>query len=131
MRTPNADPNSADNQPDWDAMAATLRARLAPTLKVADDADPRAMCQRLLGEAREFYATIDRGGEGAASAQSQISLTTGDDVDGCVAQLSRHAIACVSASLREQRAEFPWLVDQCARAFPKDAEAAADAGGRE
>lgn len=119
VRTPNADPNGADNQPDWDAMAATLRARLAPTLKVGDGADPREMCARLLQEANEFYATLDRGGEGTASAQSQLSQTMSRDVEGCVTQLSTYAIACVSASLREQRAEFPWLVDQCARAFPK------------
>lgn len=119
VRTPNADPNGADNQPNWDAMAATLRARLAPTLKVADDADPRVMCARLLQEADEFYSALDRGGEETASAQSQLRQTTSGDVEGCATELSTHAIACVSASLRENRAEFPWLVDQCARAFPK------------
>lgn len=108
-------------------MAAKRRARLGPTVEGAEDADPRVMCERLLRETRVFYGSIDAAEEGKSSAKTQLSQTIVSDVNGCAEELSLKAISCVSESLRERRAEFPWLVDQCARAFPKAGTRSADA----
>ncbi|MGB1698397.1 MAG: hypothetical protein ACPHRO_00495 [Nannocystaceae bacterium] len=131
VRTPNADPNGADNQPDWDAKAAQLRARIGPTLRVIEDADPREMCARLLTEAGTFYGSLAGDDTSPSSASGHLSQTAARDIEGCVAELSPRAIACVSASLSERSAEFPWLVDQCARAFPKAPNSSAPADSRE
>lgn len=141
LRTPNADPNSARNLPDWEARAQALRARVAPELTVTDDAPLGPLCDQMMRDAETFYVAL--GGDDVdekakpseqaeqaeqasvgrskvqASPAAQFRQTRAADRAACERELSPRAAQCVSLQLARRTAEFPWWVDQCARAFPR------------
>lgn len=124
LRTPNHDPSGAGNQPDWDGMARALRASVGPELTVRAGAPMGPLCETMMRDALAFYAEVDGGKDASAGTSVAILRETLDaDRAACEAELSPQAAQCVSLELARRRAEFPWLVDQCARAFPRSGAA--------
>jgi hypothetical protein len=104
-----------DDQPDYDAMARELRSRIAARLP-----DPlptvAEACRDMLGAAATSYAAPE--GE-APAADAVVRAVVDADRSGCERETSPAAATCVAMLLREAAGEYPWLLDQCSRAFPK------------
>lgn len=137
LRTPNADPNSARNLPDWQARARALRERVEPELTVTDDAPLGPLCDQMMRDAEAFYVALEGapmvkpGGQVPATSAAdgptpaaQFRQTREADRAACERELSPRAAQCVSLQLARRTAEFPWWVDQCARAFPRAGDGA-------
>jgi hypothetical protein len=57
--------------------------------------------------------------EGAASPPVRTLQTTRKDgIEACQAETSPAAASCVAVLASSAGGEFPWLLDQCSRAFP-------------
>lgn len=100
--------------PDYDADAQRLRARVEPQLPDPLPS-PRAACVSMLDGARQYYV----GTEGEQSAAVETMKATYEaDLAACEAQTSPAAAACVAVLMGRNEGEFPWVLDQCSRAFP-------------
>ncbi len=104
-----------DAVPDYDAQARELRtqvqARLPDPLP-----DGKAACAQMLEAVAEFYTRT----EGDAAPQLAVLKATHDrEVATCTSETSAAAAACVALLAREMKGEYPWLLDQCSRAFPR------------
>ncbi len=103
-----------DAIPDYDDQAHTMRARAEPRLP-----DPlpsaKAACVTMLDAARQFY--VDTEGE-QSSAVATMAATRDADLRDCVEQTSPAAAACTAVMMAQSEGEFPWVLDQCSRAFP-------------
>jgi hypothetical protein len=103
-----------DQQPDYEGEARALHdsiaKRLPDPLPSAHDA-----CGAMLAAAVELYVVT----EADATAQ-RASLRASHDADlqACERATSPAAASCVRLLLDEQAGEWPWLLDQCSRAFP-------------
>ncbi len=102
-----------DAMPDYDAQAAELRARVTPRLPDPLPS-PKAACVTMLDAARQFY--LDTEGEDALALQTMAATRTAD-LTACEQQTPPAAAACVAVLLSANEGEFPWLLDQCSRAF--------------
>lgn len=104
-----------DEQPDYDGQAQQLRARVVDRLP-----DPlpevRQGCAAMLDAAAAMYLRVE--GDGTAQAE-RLAATRAADLAQCTAETSAQAAACVTLLAGEDGGEFPWLLDQCTRAFPK------------
>lgn len=105
-----------DAIPDYDAEAQALRQRVEPRLP-SPLPSRAAACTTMLDAARQFY--VDTEGEGSWAVESMDQTHDGDLAD-CKAQTSAEAAACVAVLMSQNEGEFPWVLDQCGRAFPKD-----------
>ncbi|MCA9705031.1 MAG: hypothetical protein KDK70_04165 [Myxococcales bacterium] len=107
-----------DAIPDYDEQAQALRARVERRLP-----DPlpsaRAACVSMLDAARQFY--VDTEGEDSP-AVATMNATRNDDLAACVEQTAPAAASCVAVLMAKSEGEFPWVLDQCSRAFPRDSE---------
>ncbi|MEM6993011.1 MAG: CapA family protein [Myxococcota bacterium] len=100
--------------PDWDAVAKQIGQRMdgrfpasMPTREVA--------CTKMLDAARDHYKETD----GPESVAVKTMAATRDaDLAACVAETGPRAAWCVATLVAEDIGEYPWLVDQCSRAFP-------------
>ncbi len=101
--------------PDYDAEAERLRKRVERYLP-RPLPSPEAACTSMLDGAREYYAGVD-GKDSTAVAT--IAATRAADLDACMAQTSPAAAACVAVMIANNEGEYPWLLDQCSRAFPR------------
>ncbi len=103
-----------DAQPDFDAFALRIRENVGPRLPDPLPAAATA-CRDMLEAAVSFYRETEGAGSSAVGA---IERGRADDEAACKAQTSPAAAACVAILLSDQAGEYPWLVDQCSRAFP-------------
>jgi hypothetical protein len=101
--------------PDYDAEAERLRARVERHLP-RPLPSPEAACTSMLDGAREHYVGVE--GEGSTAART-LAATRAADLDACVAETSPAAAACVAVLIANNEGEYPWLLDQCSRAFPR------------
>lgn len=111
-----------EDQPDYDAEAATLRRKVRPRLPDPLATDPREACIRMLDAAEAFYRDVERDETAGRQTIEWLRTSREEDLRACVAETSPAAAACVTVLLGDRDAELPWLLDQCSRAFPKGDE---------
>lgn len=104
-----------DEQPDYDRQARELRARVVDRLP-----DPlpgvEQACAEMLDAAQGMYLRVET--DGTAQVE-RLRATRAADLAQCTADTSASAAACVTLLVGEDAGEWPWLLDQCTRAFPK------------
>jgi hypothetical protein len=115
--TANNDARGAGSQPDYDGEAAILRDVVAPRLPDPLP-EPRAACTAMLDAAAVFYGSVARDSAARTKQLADLKATRTIDQTRCEQETSPRAAACVAVRLAERDAEFPWLLDQCTRAFP-------------
>lgn len=103
-----------DAMPDWNAAALRVREQISPRLPDPLPA-PTTACRSMLDAALQFYTRTE--GE-ASKAATTIERTRAADERACTAETSPAAATCVTILLEASAGEYPWLVDQCSRAFP-------------
>ncbi len=102
------------DQPDYDRAALEIRERVEDRLPRPPPSADQACEAMLSAVAAQLVAT-----EGAdARAVKVLEATRAADHRACVRQTSPAAAACVRILVSEQEGEYPWLLDQCSRAFP-------------
>ena len=104
-----------DAQPDYDGQAKELRKDVLPRLPDPLP-DAATACTQMLDAVAEFYAKSERD---AASQLELLKATRADELKACTDETSAAAASCVALLAREQAGEYPWLLDQCSRAFPR------------
>ncbi|PRQ08648.1 CapA family protein [Enhygromyxa salina] len=124
-RVGNNDPRGVDDQPDWDRQARELKQRVDPRMPNELPADARTACEAMLGEAATFYISVEGDPEQRAARMAQMQQTRERDLEGCIRDTSVAAAVCVTLLLKDRDSEFPWLLDQCSRAYPKDEQVGA------
>jgi len=103
------------DQPDWNLEAQKLRGRIegrlpAPLPKIED------ACSAMLEAVHEHYRTVE--GEGAVAVVT-VAATREQDLAACIERTSAAAAMCVALAIQDRQEEYPWLLDQCSRAFPR------------
>ncbi len=103
-----------DEQPDYDREALAIReaveGRLPDPLP-----SPKAACVAMYDAAIASYARA----EGKSSPPVRVlEKTRREGLASCEAETSPAAAACVAVLAASEGGEFPWLLDQCSRAFP-------------
>src|SRR5690606_26392024 len=78
-----------------------------------------AVCGAMLDEALAFYQHVE-GGEQREARIAELQSTRERDLEGCIRETSIAAALCVTILLRDRDSEFPWLLDQCSRAYPSE-----------
>lgn len=104
-----------DAIPDWDAAALRIREQIDPRLPRPLPA-PKDACAAMLDAAQRYYTATEGAGSPAVVA---IERTRAADERACAADTTPAAATCVTILLGESAGEYPWLVDQCSRAFPR------------
>jgi hypothetical protein len=117
-RTANPDGRTFDNQPDYDAEAASLREFVAPLLPTPLPSDPQAACEDMYAAIDRFYSAIETAPHRRQELAKNLKSSREDDLRSCVAETTPTAAACVAVLLGRRTAELPWLLDQCSRAYP-------------
>ena len=101
--------------PDYDEQAQSLRDRVQPMLPDPLPA-PLPACVSMLDAARQYYD--DTEGIYASSTKTMVA-TRSKDLADCQTHTSPAAAACVAVLMTKREGEFPWVLDQCSRAFPR------------
>ena len=129
----NADPRGVQNQPDWDQMAAELRERVDSRLPRPLAIERAEACDAMFAAVDRFYAETESDPGRRSTRARELTETRADDRAGCLERTSVEAAACVSVLMGDGaehgallsplgRAlsdyEYPWLLDQCMRAYP-------------
>jgi len=101
------------DQPDWDAsakrIAQRMQGRFPATLPASD-----AACDKMLDAARDHYRQTD--GEDS-DAVKRLAATRSAEHTTCVRETTPKVAWCVATLVAEDIGEFPFLLDQCQRAF--------------
>lgn len=118
-RVGNDDPRGIDDQPNWEQQAAELKRRVDPRMPSPLPTDKRAACEAMLDEALAFYKSVEID-EQREARLAELTQTRERDLDGCIRETSVAAATCVTILLRDRDSEFPWLLDQCSRAYPSE-----------
>lgn len=118
-RVANSDPSGIDNQPDWDELARQTKAMVGPRLPDPLPEDRAVVCGDMLDAAVTFYEQTEPNPIHRAKRREELEATRDADQTACEEQTSTEAALCVTLLLGDKNAEFPWLLDQCSRAFPK------------
>ncbi|HRI10599.1 MAG TPA: hypothetical protein PKW35_22415 [Nannocystaceae bacterium] len=118
LHNANHDRRSFDNQPDYEGEAALLRDYVEPRLAASAIGARALMCARMLDTAAEFYAAVEREPAQREQVLAALKASRADDLARCQRETSPRAAACVTILLGDRTAEFPWLLDQCSRAYP-------------
>lgn len=116
----NDDPRSIDDQPDWDSQARELKQRVEARMPAELPTDKRVACEAMLDAAMTFYISVEGDPEQRAERMAQMQQTRERDLDGCIRETSIAAAVCVKLLLEDRDSEFPWLLDQCSRAYPSE-----------
>jgi hypothetical protein len=119
-RVGNDDPRGVDDQPDWNRQARELKQRVDPRMPGELPTDKRAACEAMLDEATAFYMAVEGNPEQRADRMAQLQQTRERDLEGCIRETSIAAAVCVTILLHDRDSEFPWLLDQCTRAYPQE-----------
>lgn len=116
-RTANNDARGAGSQPDYDGEARLLHDRMAERLP--DPLPERAAaCTQMLDAAVVFYSAVEREEAPRAQVLADLQATRAADQARCEQETSARAATCAALRLADRDAEFPWVLDQCVRAFP-------------
>ena len=118
-RVGNNDPRGVDDQPNWDQQASELKRRVDPRLPNPLPTDKQAACAAMLDEAAAFYKHVEAEPE-RSERMAELEQTRARDLEACVRETSVAAALCVKILLGDRDSEFPWLLDQCSRAYPAD-----------
>lgn len=121
-RTANPDTRTYDNQPDYDAEAASLRDYVDPRLPSPLPRNPTIACEAMFAATDTFYAATETSLARREQVQTSLKSTRERDLEGCVAETSPTAAACVTLLIARRTAELSWLIDQCSRAYPVPAQ---------
>ena len=121
-RTANPDTRTYDNQPDYDAEAASLRDYVDPRLPSPLPNDPTIACEAMFAATDTFYAAIETSDGRREQILTNLKSTRERDLKGCIAETSPTAAACAALLLARRSAELSWLIDQCSRAYPVPAQ---------
>jgi hypothetical protein len=105
-----------DQQPDYDRDAQDLRARVDDRLP-SPLPSPAVACERMLDAAITYYENTEQDASGQVAA---LRATRADDLAACERETSPAAASCAAIMLADVAGEFPWLLDQCSRAFPRE-----------
>ncbi len=119
----NDDPRGAGRQPDYDGEARALRDAMLARLPDPLERKVERVCTTMLAAVSRFYRETESDTRHRGLALGRVAATHVDDLAACVATTSTEAAACVTVLLAEKNAEFPWLLDQCMRAFPRETSA--------
>jgi hypothetical protein len=119
-RVGNNDPRGVDDQPDWERQARELKQRVDSRMPSELPTDKRVACEAMLDEALAFYIAVEGDADQRAERMAQLQQTRERDLAGCVRETSIAAAVCVTLLLRDRDSEFPWLLDQCTRAYPSE-----------
>jgi hypothetical protein len=119
VRVGNPSNTGMDTIPDWNALAAALREQVAPRMPDPLPTDPKRACAEMLDAARELYEATEINPEHRRERVVELRGTHADDLATCVEQTSIAAATCTTILLSDKDSEFPWLLDQCMRAYPK------------
>ena len=120
-RVGNNDPRGVDDQPDWERQAVELKQRVDSRMPSELPTDKRAACEAMLDEALAFYIAVEGNADQRAERMAQLAASTRQrDLAGCMRETSIAAAVCVTLLLRDRDSEFPWLLDQCTRAYPSE-----------
>lgn len=119
-RVGNNDPRGVDDQPDWERQARELKQRVDSRMPSTLPTDKRAACEAMLDEALSFYIAVETDADQRAERMAQMQQTRERDLEGCIRETSIAAAVCVTLLLRDRDSEFPWLLDQCTRAYPSE-----------
>ncbi len=119
-RVGNPSNTGMDTVPDWDAMARDLRMQVGPRLPDPLPTQAEPACEQMLDAARDFYTSTEINPEHQKRRRAELAATRDADMSACVAQTSVAAATCVTILLGDRDSEFPWLLDQCSRAFPRE-----------
>lgn len=103
------------DQPDWDASAKRIAERMEGRFPTPLPA-PEAACNKMLDAARDHYKQTD--GEGS-DAVKRLAATRSADHATCVRETTPEVAWCVATLVAEDIGEYPFLLDQCERAFGK------------
>ena len=121
-RTANPDTRTYENQPDYDAEAASLRDYVDPLLPSPVSNDPAIACEAMFKATDTFYAAIETSKERREQVLTNLKSTRIRDLKSCIAETSPSAAACVTLLIARRSAELSWLIDQCSRAYPLPAQ---------
>ncbi len=121
-RTANPDTRTYENQPDYDAEAASLRDYVDPLLPSPVSNDPAIACEAMFTATDTFYAAIETSIGRREQVLTSLKSTRERDLKSCIAETSPTAAACVTLLIARRTAELPWLIDQCSRAYPLPAQ---------
>ena len=104
-----------DQQPDYDGEARALHGRIAMRLP---DPLPSAhdACASMLAAAAELYVVSEAD---ATAQRAALRASHAEDLRACEAETSPAAASCTKLLLEDGAGEWPWLLDQCSRAFPR------------
>jgi len=119
-RVGNDDPRGVDDQPDWERQARELKQRVDPRMPAKMPTDKLEVCTKMVDEVSSFYISIETDPEQRATRMAQLQQTRDSDIAGCVEETSVAAAVCVTILLEDRDSEFPWLLDQCSRAYPSE-----------
>jgi hypothetical protein len=119
-RVANDDPGGADDQPDWNQQARELKQRVDPRMPETLPTDKRAVCTAMVQAASEFYVAVETDPVQRQNQLAQLQQTRETDIEGCIRETSVAAAVCVTILLGDRDSEFPWLLDQCSRAYPNE-----------
>jgi hypothetical protein len=119
-RVGNNDPRGVDDQPDWERQASELKQRVDSRMPSVLPTDKRLACEAMLDEALSFYIAVEGDADQRAERMAQLQQTRERDLAGCIRETSIAAAVCVTLLLRDRDSEFPWLLDQCTRAYPSE-----------
>ena len=103
-----------EQQPNYDREAKQIREAVKDRLPDPLPS-PAAACVAMYDAAIASYART----EGSTSPPVRtLEKTRRDGLASCEAETSPAAAACVAVLAAQDGGEFPWLLDQCSRAFP-------------
>lgn len=124
----NPDPGGVDAQPDWDELARDTRDLIDPKLPKPLPTDAGKACDEMFAAADAYYARADVDEEERTRMAKQLAESRVADRAACIEDTSVAAATCTKILLEEAAQEFPFILDQCSRAYPKAAGAVADDG---
>ena len=101
------------DQPDWDASAKRIGERMKGRFP-AELPGPDAACDKMLDAARDHYQQTD--GDDS-DAVKRLQATREADHATCVRETTPKVSWCVATLVAEDIGEYPFLLDQCQRAF--------------
>lgn len=126
----NPDPGGVDAQPDWDELSRDTRELVDPKLPSPLPTDAGKACDEMFAAADAYYARSEANADERARMAKQLAESRTADRAACVEDTSVAAATCAKILLEEAAQEFPFILDQCSRAYPKaEKVAAADGGG--
>ena len=105
----------ADEQPDYEGLARDVRARVVGRMP-AELPPIREACAAMLDAAVTMY---ERTESDATVLAERMHATRAADLAACEASSSASAAVCVTLLVADDGGEWPWLLDQCMRGFPK------------